>query len=190
MWLRRVEKGKGERPNIEWRPFSLAQANSKEGPEWKAWDRPLSENIRGILAHRAGIAAMKQGETLYDVFHLALLEARHVHRKDIGDLDTVILVANESGLDTDRLQKDMWDPSVVGVIADSHREATEKYGAFGVPTFVSPEGGSLFIKMFYPAQEDAVEMYDGLTKLMSRWVNIGEVKRPQPPWPAGVTPAP
>ncbi len=189
VWLRRVEEGKGERPNIEWRPFVLAQANSKEGPEWKAWERPAEENVRGMLALRAGIAAMRQGEAVYDVFHMALLEARHVDRKDLMDLDVILDAAKSAGLDVARLREDMEDPSVVKTIVESHTEATEKYGAFGVPTFVFPNGGSAFLKMYYPSKEEAVEIYDSLTKLMSKWVNIGEIKRPQPPWPAGVKPA-
>jgi hypothetical protein len=187
--LRRVEKEKGERPNIQWRPFVLAQANSREGPDWKAWERPADEKVRGMLAHIAGIAAMRQGEALYDAFHMGLLQARHVDRKDLSDLDLILDVAKDAGLDISQLQEDMTDSSIINTIAESHAEATEKYGVFGVPTFAFDNGGSVFLKMFYPTQEESAEMYDSLVKLMSQWVNIGELKRPQPPWPAGVTPA-
>ncbi len=189
VWLRRVEKAKGQRPNIRWRPFALAQANNRNGPQWKAWERPSSENVRGMVAHRAGVAAMGQGLALYDAFHSAVLQARHVDRKDIDDLDLILGIARDAGLDASRLQRDMEDPSILETIAESHTEATEKHGAFGVPTFVFPNGGSVFLKMFYPSEEESAEMYDSLMKVMSQWVNIGELKRPQPPWPAGVTPA-
>jgi hypothetical protein len=98
-------------------------------------------------------------------------------------------IAKGSGLDVGRLQEDMRDPSILNTIGESHTEATQKYGAFGVPTFAFDNGGSVFLKMFYPSKDEAGEMYDGLVKMMSQWVNIGELKRPQPPWPAGVTPA-
>jgi hypothetical protein len=187
--LRRVEEDKGERPNIRWRPFVLAQANSKAGADWKAWERPADEKVRGMLAHIAGIAAMRQGEALYDAFHDGLLQARHVERKNLDDPDVLLDIAKGSGLDVGRLQEDMRDPSILNTIGESHTEATQKYGAFGVPTFAFDNGGSVFLKMFYPSKDEAGEMYDGLVKMMSQWVNIGELKRPQPPWPAGVTPA-
>jgi hypothetical protein len=187
--LRRVEEDKGERPNIRWRPFVLAQANSKAGADWKAWERPAEEKVRGMLAHIAGIAAMRQGEAQYDGFHDGLLQARHVERKNLDDPDVLFEIAKDSGLDVGRLQEDMKDPSILTTIGESHTEATQKYGAFGVPTFAFENGGSVFLKMFYPSKEEAGEMYDGLVKMMSQWVNIGEIKRPQPPWPAGVTPA-
>jgi len=177
----------GERPNVEWRPLVLAQLNNKVDSDWKAWENPPGEDNRGILALKASVAAMKQGETKFDKFHMALLEARHVDRSDLTNLQVILDVAKDVGLDVERLEKDMEDPAVINTIAESHAEATDKHGAFGVPTFVFPDGGSAFLKMFYPSEEDAVEMYQGLTKLMSQWVNIGEIKRPQPPWPAGVT---
>ncbi len=187
--MRRVEEDKGERQNIRWRPFVLAQANSKEGPDWIAWERPADEKVRGMLAHIAGIAAMRQGNTLYDAFHDGLLSARHVDRRNLDDPEVLMGIARDSGLDVGRLQEDMKDPSILTTIGESHTEATQKFGAFGVPTFAFDNGGSVFLKMFYPSQDDAAEMYDSLVKMMSQWVNIGEIKRPQPPWPAGVTPA-
>ena len=142
-----------------------------------------------MLAHIAGIAAMRQGNTLYDAFHDALLQARHVERKNLDEPDVILGLARDAGLDVGRLQEDMKDPSILSIIEESHTEATQKFGAFGVPTFAFDNGGSVFLKMFYPSKEDAAEMYDSLVKMMSQWVNIGEIKRPQPPWPAGVTPA-
>ena len=174
---------------MEWRPLVLAQVNSKEGPGWKAWEQPPGQSNRGILALKAGLAAMRQGDELYGEFHIAMLKARHEDRKDISDLDVVLDIAESAGLDTARLREEMEDHAIVKAIVESHTEAVEKHGAFGVPTFVFPNGHSAFLKMYYPSAEDSVELYDSLTKLMSQWVNIGEIKRPQPPWPAGVTPA-
>lgn len=188
MWLRQVEDRKGERPNVDWRPFILAQANSKEGPDWKAWEQPPGKTNRGILALKAGMAAEQQGEKLYDVFHMNMLRARHEDRKDISDLEVIMTIAKNSDLNSDKLREDMEDPSIVESVVQSHMEAVEKYGVFGVPTLVFPNGQSAFVKMYYPSPEDSVEFYDGLAKLISTWVNIGEIKRPQPPWPAGVTP--
>jgi hypothetical protein len=40
--------------------------------------------------------------------------------------------------------------------------------------------------MFIPPEEQSVEIYDNLMKSMSEFVHVGELKRPQPPWPHGV----
>jgi hypothetical protein len=40
--------------------------------------------------------------------------------------------------------------------------------------------------MFIPPDEQAVEIYDSLLKTMSQFAHVGELKRPQPPWPHGV----
>ena len=175
-----------EHPNVEWHPFVLEQANSKEGPDWMIWEQPPDHPSRGMLALKAGEAAKRQGNEAFDNFHLTLLIARHQARKDLMDLNVILDVAKEAGLDIGRLQEDLRDPPILKAIAESHTGATEKYGVFGVPTFVYPNGSSVFLKILYPSQEESVEVYDSLTKLMSRWVNIGEIKRPQPPWPAGV----
>ena len=188
MWLRNVQEEKGERLNVEWRPFVLAQANSKKGPEWKAWEHPPGEDNRGLLALKAALGAMKQGERLYDDFHIALLKARHEDRRDLTDVRVILDVGKSSGLDVTKLKEDMDDPSLLKTIAENYGEATEQYGVFGVPTFVFENGSSAFLKMYYPSREESVEIYDNLTKLMSQWINIGEIKRPQPPWPAGVRP--
>jgi predicted DsbA family dithiol-disulfide isomerase len=71
-------------------------------------------------------------------------------------------------------------------LSESHTKAVEEYGAFGVPTFVFDGGNPAFLKMFIPPDEQAVEIYDSLLKTMSQFAHVGELKRPQPPWPHGV----
>ncbi len=167
----------------------LAQANSKEGPDWKAWENPPGENNRGILALKADLAAARQEEDKLSDFRINLLKARHEDRKDLTDIDVILDAARAAGLDTGRLREDMEDPALLQVIAESHIEGSEKFGAFGVPTFVFPNGEAAFLKMFKPTPEESVELYDTLTKVMGQWHNIGELKRPQPPWPAVVKPS-
>jgi hypothetical protein len=62
----------------------------------------------------------------------------------------------------------------------------EEVGAFGVPTFVFPGGKSAFLKMFIPPEDRVVEVFDSLVKVMGEFEHVGELKRPQPPWPHGV----
>ena len=71
-------------------------------------------------------------------------------------------------------------------IGESHTKAVEEYGVFGVPTYVSPNGNAAFVKMFIPPDDEAAGMYDTIKTMVSDHRHIGEVKRPQPPWPHGI----
>ncbi len=86
-----------------------------------------------VYASRAALAAHKQGR--YLAFHHALMAYK-------GQLteDAVHTVAKASGLDVDRLKRDMQDPSVEAVIAANHQVA-EKIGIRGTPAFIV--GGEL-----------------------------------------------
>ena len=181
MWLSKVKETLGEAVQIDWQPFSLDQVNSKEGPEWKAWDQP-----NALVALRAGEAARRQGPQAFDTFLLALLRARHEDRRNLEDEETVIDAAKVAGLDVARFREDLADKALLEDIAKSHTRAAEELGVFGVPTFEFPNGATTFLKTYRPKDEEAVEMFDALWKVMSTWKYVGEMKRPQPPWPSGV----
>ena len=168
---------------VDWQPFALEQANSKEGPEWKAWEQPDA-----LLALRAGEAARRQGSKAFEDFHPVLLKARHEDRRDLAEEQTIMDAAKEAGLDMARFRQDLEDKSLLDYIGKSHAKAVDDFGVFGVPTFVFPNGASAFLKTYRPKDEEAVEMFDNLHLMMTRWANVGEIKRPQPPWPKGVSP--
>ena len=182
MWLTKVKEGSGQEPNVDWQPFALDQANSKEGPDWKAWEQPGA-----LLALRAGEAARRQGRESFNAFFMAMLKARHEDRRNLEEEETVLDAATAAGLDLARFREDLADKQLYEDIARSHTKAVEEHGAFGVPTFVFPNGSSTFLKSYAPpTNEEAVEMYDSLWKVMENWKYVGEMKRPQPPWPQGV----
>ena len=107
--------------------------------------------------------------------------------KDLDDPAVMQEAAIAAGLDMARFAEDQADPELLKDIAESHTTAVEEYGAFGVPTFVFDEGKpATFLKMFIPPDEQAVEIYETMTKAMRQFDHVGEFKRPQPPWPHGV----
>ena len=71
-------------------------------------------------------------------------------------------------------------------IRKDHEEAVEKYGVFGTPTFVFENGQSAFIKTLMPPEEDAHKAFNDFIALFGDRDYIGEIKRPQPPWPKNV----
>ena len=181
-------RGGNEDPiEITWKPFSLEQANQKIGPDYKAWDESdedLNESLWGL---RAGAAAKRQGEDAMRRYMPMLLKARHEERKDLGDKDLLKEIAAQANLDLGQFVKDLDDRSTLDDIAASHKEAVEDHGVFGTPTFVFENGASAFLKLIRPkTPEQAEKAFDSLINVMSSNIFIGEVKRPQPPWPKGV----
>jgi predicted DsbA family dithiol-disulfide isomerase len=173
---------------VDWQPFSLAQVNSDKGPDFKYWEQPgaLDGSDRTLLAHRAGLAAKRQGKEAFEAFFMALLKARHEEKKDLTDPAVIEGAALVSGLDLGRFREDVADPDLLREIGESHTRAVEDVGAFGVPTFVFPGGKAAFLKMFIPPEDRLVEVFDSLVKVMGEFEHVGEIKRPQPPWPHGV----
>ena len=139
-----------------------------------------------LLAHKAGLAAKRQGKEEFEAYFMALLKARHEDKADLNDQEVIEAACTTAGLDLARLREDIADPDLLREIAESHTKAVDEYGAFGVPTFVFDSGNFAFLKMFIPPDEQSVEIYDNLMKSMSQFAHVGEFKRPQPPWPHGV----
>ena len=68
-----------------------------------------------------------------------------------------------------------------------HTEAVEKYGIFGTPTFVFSNGNAAYLKTVQTPDGQAAKTWETLVDMMGGRAYIGEVKRPQPPWPQGAT---
>ena len=187
MWLDRVKKVYGDDLDITWKNFSLEQINSKEGPEWKAWEQGEPTERRSLLGAMAGEAARRQGPELYDKFHLALLTARHGGdgRIALNEEAPLIELAGEVGLDVGQFTEDLKDQELAKIIGQDHEEAAETHGIFGTPTFVFANETATYIKTFIPDEGDSVAAFEHFTALMSSRKYIGEIKRPQPPWPKG-----
>ena len=185
MWFAKV-KETYEDLQVEWKPFLLSQANNKEGPEWKAWEHTEDAPNMSLLDMRAGEAARRQGAKAFETFQMALLKARHEDRKELTDPETVMGAAEASGLDMARFHEDVEDKAILDDLAESHTGAVKEYGVFGVPTMQFGDGPFTFVKAYNPPEEDAVEMFDSLMNTAGKWSYIGELKRPQPPWPKGV----
>lgn len=187
MWLDRVKRLYKKELELTWKSFSLDQINHKHGPDWKVWEQPDSYISRSLLSLRAGEAARLQGKQPFEKFHMALLNARHsghkrIHLNQIGPL---IEVARDVELDVEQFQKDLEDRSLLQVIAQDHTEATEIYGIFGTPTLVFDNGNAAYVKTFLPPLEDTIPFFEHFVELASERPYLGELKRPQPPWPKG-----
>ncbi|MBI2873049.1 MAG: DsbA family protein [Chloroflexi bacterium] len=188
--LRNVVEQRGDDIQVNWRYFSLEQVNQKVGPDFKVWEQPDDYPSKGLWAMRAAEAVRRhQGEEAFLRFHWALLAARHVDRKEIDDVQVVLEVARSVKVDAERLERDIRDRSILQAIARDHTTSVDQYGAFGTPTFVFPNGGAAYLKMLRPRPEDSLRTWDNVLALMQDDLFVGEVKRPQPPWPKGISAA-
>ena len=187
MWLDRVQRDYGDNLEVTWKNFSLEQINSKEGPEWKVWEQSDLPQRRSLLAALAGEAARRQGKELYDRFHLALLKARHGggERIPLNEEEPILKLAEKEGLDAARLKEDMKDPELLEIIGREHTEAVESHGVFGTPTFLFENGNSAYLKTFVPPEEEATAFFEHFVAMIAHSPYVGELKRPQPPWPKG-----
>jgi hypothetical protein len=118
----------GPKLTLNWRYFSLEQANNEQGPQWKIWEQHEDYPSRGLHAFWAAEAARRQGEAAFDRFHFALLEARHEQRRDIADMNILTEVAGSVGLDMTQLQKDCANRHLLAKLAKDHTFAVEHLG--------------------------------------------------------------
>ncbi len=81
-----------------------------------------------LFASRAAIASRAQGK--YMAFHNAMMN----YRGNLGQ-DTVLKVAEDVGIDVEKLETDMQAPEVEALIRQHHKFA-EKLGVTGTPAFV------------------------------------------------------
>ncbi len=189
MWLARVKEQMGDDLQINWRSFALEQVNSKEGEDWKAWEQGDDYVSRGLWPLRGGIAARKQGEKAHAAYMDTILELKHVDREDIRSRESVLEVAKRIGpptLDIDKFTADIDDPDTLAEIGRDHEEAVT-LGVFGTPTFVFEDGSAAFLKTYTPPEEETMEAFEHIMGAMRGRKYIGEIKRPQPPWPRGAT---
>ena len=85
-------------------------------------------NEGSVVAARAALASAAQGS--YQEMHMALM----AHRGNF-DTDTVIDIAADQGIDTDRLRRDM-DSDWIGQEIAANRQLAERMGIRGTPAFV------------------------------------------------------
>ena len=183
MWLDQAGAG-GYKIDVTWRAFVLEEGGRQDGKPM--WERSADDRGRSLLSLLAGKAALRQGREEFDRFHLAVLAARHGNdRIRLDRAEPLLEIARAQGLDADRLERDLDDPSLVAEVAGDHTEAAEKHGVFGTPTFLFENGQSVFLKAFIPPPDESAEALSHFVGLFAERGYVGEAKRPQPPWPKG-----
>ena len=136
-----------------------------------------------MAAFTAAEAARKQGTQAFDMYHLGLLKARWEDKLDFSDTQALIDLAGKLGLDTTQFKRDISNANSFSKVARDHSIAVEEYGVFGTPTFVFENKQAMYLKVVSVPEEEALSAYETLISLMNNKSFLGEMKRPQPPWP-------
>ena len=175
----------GDDIELNYRSFALEQVNSKEGPDWKAWEQGSDYESRGLWSLRGGIAARMQGWEAHDKWMLELQHFKFVERGDIREREPIVDAAQRAGLDMDKFVADLDSPERLAEIGRDHEEAVSK-GIFGTPTFIFEDGSAAFLKTFTPPEGESLAAFENMVLMARNRPYFGELKRPQPPWPQGV----
>lgn len=167
-------------PVLTWRSFPLEQVNQQEeGPSF--WEQTVDE-ARSLRAFLAAEAIRDQGDNLLNAFVFGLLEAVHLEKKRVDQMDTILEVARAvPGVDVDRMVRDMETPEFRQRIAADYELGVNHYGVFGTPTFLFQDGEAVFLKLNRPLGETPTKLFETLQQLSLGMPAIRELKKPRPP---------
>jgi 2-hydroxychromene-2-carboxylate isomerase len=161
--------------DVRFVPFSLDQVHVDEG-EPPVWEREPGDWGSGVLSLLYGIAVR---DTFPDEFfdaHLALFAARHEQGLQLKDEDVLRDAVASAGLDPDAVAEEAWSGRPLKTLATEHTECVDRYGVFGVPTFLEGDEAAFVRFMDRGNVDDLVRMLDLL-----QWSALNEFKRPRIP---------
>ena len=161
--------------DVRYLPFSLDQLHLEEG-EAPVWERDPGTWGTGVLALLYGIAARERFPEHFEDAHLALFAARHDHGLKLGHEDVLREAVAGTGIDADALAQEVHSGRPLSMLAAEHTEAVERWGVFGVPTYI--EGShAAFVRFMERGRVDDLER----ALDMLAWTNLNEFKRPRIP---------
>jgi hypothetical protein len=162
--------------DVEFRPFSLSQVHVDPGQP-DVWDRePGSAGTGGVLALQWGVAVRDGEPERFIAFHKALFDARHGHGRSIEDRSVLADVAAMVGVDPDRVAVEVAGGGPMARLAAEHDESVDRWGVFGVPTFIAGDEAVFVRLMERHNRADVSRVID-----MVRWVDLNEFKRTRIP---------
>jgi 2-hydroxychromene-2-carboxylate isomerase len=161
--------------DVRFVPFSLDQVHAAEG-EAPVWERPPDAWGTGVLSLLYGLAVRDCFADQFFDAHLALFAARHEHGLQLNDEQVLRDAVASAGLDADAVAEEAWSGRPLKTLAAEHTECVDRYGVFGVPTFLEGDEAAFVRFMDRGNVEDLVRMLELL-----QWSALNEFKRPRIP---------
>lgn len=173
---RRIEKLQEEMDfEIEWRSFELHPEVSKEGMSYESYfeghgmelvnnvteygkDVGLNIKTRSLYNSRDSLKVNEYAkiEGKFEAFHKAIFKAYLEDDKNIGDLDILLDIAEEIGLNREKTKAFIESPEAEDIVTSSKNEAL-RLGINSVPSFIINNN---LIRGAYP--------YDAMKELFTR----------------------
>lgn len=173
LWLRAAE-ATGANLSVDWRSFSLREANRDEGtPSSFTGSGTLGTSVLALaLAH----AARAVDQATFERYHAGVFDAMHANGARV-DQDALLRLAGKAGVDTDAFERDQdrW----VRAVREEHHVAQDRFNIFGTPTLVMENGATVFIKLAeMPSPGDERQVWEALCCLAVCHPEVLEIKRP------------
>jgi hypothetical protein len=128
---------------VDFRPFSLAQAKVDEG-EPALWRRGDVLTHSGVLALTAAEVVRSVAPDRFLAVHLELFALRHDHGGDLRDAEQVARALGRGGVDASLVLEGASDG--LAAVAASHSRLVEEHEVWGVPTFIGSQR-SVFVRI-------------------------------------------
>ena len=163
--------------DVEFRfvPFSLDQVHVEEGDP-PMWERDAADWGSGVLALLYGLAVRDAFTDQFFDAHLALFAARHEQGLQLKEEAVLRDAVASARLDPDAVAEEAWSGRPLKALADEHTDCVERYGVFGVPTYLEGDQAAFVRFMQRGDVGDLERMLD-----MLQWADLNEFKRPRIP---------
>ena len=152
---RRIEKLQQEMDfEVEWRPFELHPEVDKDGMSYESYfaghgtelvnnvtdygkDVDLNINTRSLYNSRNSLKVNEfaKQEGKFEAFHKAIFKAYLEDDKNIGNIDVLLDIAEEIGLDREKTKAFIESPEAEEIVTESKNEAL-RLGINSVPSFI------------------------------------------------------
>lgn len=108
-----------------------------------------------LPAFEAAWCAARQDEALLLDYDLRIRRAFFAESRDIGRIEVLLEIAQEAGLDPDRLARDLEHGAARSAILEDARLGQERYRVRGTPTLMLSDGTKLRHPISYPQMQGA-----------------------------------
>ena len=137
--------------DVRFRYFSLAQVHTPEGQP-SVWVEVAQHP--GVLAGLAGLVVRERHPENFLAAHLALFSARHDQSQDLRRPEIVAAALDGAGLAGASIVDEATKSWAIDLARSEHEEAVQRWGVFGVPTFIAGDK-AVFVRLMTRPEGDA-----------------------------------
>ena len=155
--------------DVRFVPFSLAAAKDP------TWD-PAKDS--GLTALEVGIAVRDTQPERFPAAHRALFAQRHDRGASLRELETLLNVVAEVGVDRAALLETVASGVPRKTVREEHDAAVAEHTVWGVPTFVMGDQAAFIRLMERPARSEiaGAAAVDRILDLLEGWPDLNEFK--------------